>query len=253
MFTTVHFIWLGICALVLAAGVYGLKKYKPSLKTVLNIACIVCVISELIKMFSMIRMVPSSDGGTFYPYIEMQHLPLHLCSLQIILIFYVRFAKESALRTAICGFIYPTAIAGAFFAVMMPSIFNGTIERSAAFVHPLAYQFFLYHTMLILLGICIPMSGEIKLCRKHYGTTLGILLGVALVSLYLNSMFAQPIYANGALVSLEYVPNFFFTYEAPIPIALTQLWHWYVYLGVLLVLAVLLVTLFYLPWLKKKE
>jgi hypothetical protein len=43
----------------------------------------------------------------------------------------------------------------------------------------------------------------------------------------------------------------FFTYRPPINIALTKIWHWYLYLAVITVLAASLVALFYIPVFRK--
>ena len=58
-------------------------------------------------------------------------------------------------------------------------------------------------------------------------------------------------YENGTLISVDFVPNLFFTYAPPIDIKLTQIWHWYVYLLVILGLAVTLVAFFYIPVFRK--
>lgn len=247
MFTINHFIWLGICVVLVAAAMILLGKTKPDLTRVLNVCCAVGVISELIKTFSMMQMVPSADGTRMYLYIEMSHMPLHLCSLQIILIFFVRFAKESRFKEIILAFMYPSCVLGAVMALAMPSIFSTSISVDQAFTHPLAYQFFLYHTMLIVLGLYIFTSKQVDIRPKHYRSTLGVLAVLAFVSLYLNSMFAIPVYNSQDLVSVEYSPNFFFTYRTPIGIKLTEMWHWYVYLAIIFALAVSLIALFYIP------
>lgn len=73
------------------------------------------------------------------------------------------------------------------------------------------------------------------------------------LSLYFNSIFASPTYANGELISVNYTPNLFFTYETPIGIDLTELWQWYLYFGIIIALVILLMTLFYLPFFKRKK
>lgn len=251
MFTINHLIWSVISVAVIVTALVLCKKYKLSLKTVLTIACIVSAASELIKLFSSIELVPSASGERFYPYIKMQHLPLHLCSLQIIFILYARFAKDGKKKEILYAFMYPSCVLGAFFALLLPSIFTGaspSVPVAEAFTRPLAYQFFLFHSMLIVLGLYIPLSGEVKLSTKHYFTTLAFLGVTALLSLYVNSMFAQPVYQDSVLVSVEYIPNFFFTRETPIGIKLTELWHWYVYIAILLALAVTLIAAFYIPY-----
>ena len=240
MFSVQHVIWAAICLILIVGALYLLKKYRWSLKQALTVACIVAVASEFIKIFSSIELVLSADGTKTFPYIKMQHLPLHLCSLQILFIFYARFAKEGEKKDAVLAFMYPTCLLGAFFALLLPSIFTGTVPSvplEQAFTKPLAYQFFLFHSMLIVLAVYIPLSGEVRIKGKHYWTTLGMLGVLAVASLYINSMFAYPVYEAGKLISVEYVPNFFFTYETPIGLALTEKWQWCVYLAVLATLA----------------
>lgn len=230
-----------------------LNKYKPDLKRVLTFCCAGAVASELVKVFSMIQLVPSSDGSFMTPFMEPQHLPFHLCSIQLIIIFYVRFAKEGSARTALLAFMYPTCAAGAFLALLMPSIFTNSIDVTQAFTHPIGYQYFLYHSMLIVLGIYIITSRQVDIQKKHYWSTVGILAGMAFISLYLNSWLASPNYQNGELVSVDYTPNFFFTYETPIGIQFTEIWQWYLYLGIIIVLAFVMIALFYIPVFRRKK
>ena len=247
MFTLYHLIWGIISIAVISTGLIMLKKYNPPLNTVLNIACVCCVISELVKTFSVIKIVPSSDGTLFFPYIENQHMPLHLCSLQILIIFYVRFTSNQKMRQIFLGFMYPTCTLGAFFALLLPTIFNSSVLPEQAFIKPLAYQFFLYHSMLIILGLYIPCCKEVKLKSKNYLYTMIILSVISFVSFYINSALASPTYANEELISVDYMPNFFFTFLTPINIPLKEVWHWYIYIAVLIALAFGLIALFYLP------
>lgn len=247
MFSVYHIIWIVLSVSIITVSLILLRRYKPSLRFVLTVACIVSLASELIKVFSSIDMIPSADGTEFYPYMKPQHLPLHLCSLQILTILYARFSKNERAREHLLAFMYPTCVAGAAFAIALVSIFPNSVPTEEAFTHPLAYQYFLFHTMLIILGLYIPMSGEIDLRPRHAVTSAGMLLLVGFLSLYANSMFSVAVYDSNTLVSVEYTPNFFFTYNPPIDIALTELWHWYVYLAVIACLAIVLITLFYIP------
>lgn len=251
MFTVNHFIWLGICVVLGVAAFLYLKRHRPPLRRALTVACIICVLSEFIKTLSVLQMVPSSDGASVRLYLEMQHLPLHLCSIQIIFIFFVRFARDGRVRDALLAFMYPTCTLGALFALALPSIFTSTIEVSQAFVHPLAYQFFLFHTMLVVLGIYIAVSGEVDIQPRHYLSSLGILAGMGFISIYFNSMFAVPTYVDDVLVSVDYSTNFFFTEFTPIGMELTELWQWGVYMGIIAALAVVLIGLWYIPYFVK--
>lgn len=251
MYSTNHFIWLGIVTAVITVSLIWLKRNKPPLKKVLSVCCFCCILSELTKVFSTIAMVPSADGTQMYLYLELDNLPLHLCSIQIINIFYCRFAKDSKFKEALLAFMYASCSLGAAMALLIPTILSDSSDVQQAFLNPHSYEYFLYHAMLIILGVYIYMSGEVDLRPKHYLTSLGFLGVMAFLSLYLNSMFASATYVNGELVSVDFVPNFFFTVDTPIDIPLTEMWHWYVYLLIILTLALSLIALFYIPVFRK--
>ena len=253
MFTWRHFLWLGICLFIIAVSIVLYKKNKPSFNQVLNICCGVCIFSELSKVLSTIEMVPSTNGSIIFPYIPLNHLPLHLCSIQIILIFFVRFTNNMKMRENILAFMYPTCLFGAIMALAMPSIFSTSIPVEDAFKALISYQFFIYHTMLIVLSIIIVMSKEVIWEKKHILSTLIIVFLLSFLSIYINSMFASPTYVDGKLVSVDFWPNFFFTYNNPIGLKLTQKWQWLLYLLVIGLLAIILVVCSYLPLIKKSK
>lgn len=253
MFTINHIIWLAVSIILIVVLLVMLKKYSPDLKSVLTGACIVAVMSEFTRAFSLMNLVPSADGTTMTPFLELHNLPFHLCSVQVLLIFFTRFAKDGPLRTAILAFMYPTCAIGAFIALFIPIIFTDDIDVSQAFTHPIAYQYFLWHTMLVVLGIYIAVSGQVNIQRKHCFTTIGILLGMSLVSIYLNSWMAMATYRNGEVVSVDYTPNFFFTYQPPVPFEFTAIWQWYVYFMILFAVVCIFAVIFYLPFFKNHK
>lgn len=210
MYTTSHFIWLAICSTIVISVLYWLKKNRLTLKDVLSGACIVCVVSELVKTLSVLQVVPSSDGTTMHLYIELNHLPLHLCSIQILFIFYARFGRNHDVKETLLAFMYPSCTLGAALALAIPTTLSRVGEANA-FTHPQLYQFFLYHSMLLILGVYIAMSREVHIRFWHYLSSMGILGGLGFASIYLNAMFASPTYMNGELVSVDYSPNYFFT------------------------------------------
>lgn len=256
MFSIQHIIWMVISVAIIAGLLFALKKKHPPLRAVLTTAFVICVCSELIKVFSCIEMVPSSGGSILYPYLELQHLPFHLCSIQIFMILYCRFAKGDIIKSPskqyILRFMYPTCAIGAAFAIILPSIFNTTITVNQAFTHPIAYQTFIYHAVLIAFGIYVPMSGEVSFSWKTYRKTMVFFGLVTFMTLYLNSLFASATYQNGKLVSVDYVTNFFFVYKTPIGLALNSKLAWMIYLLILVALAFLLIWLLYLPLRKAK-
>ncbi len=247
MFSIYHLLWLALCAVLFVFCTWMLRRKNPPLKKVLNLCCAAAILSELTKVFSVISLVPSADGTCLYPYMKLQHLPFHLCSIQILFIFYVRFADDSRFRTALLAFMYPSCLLGALCAIAIPSIFSGSVVPEQSFTTPLAYQYFLYHVMLAILGLYIYQSGQVHILSRHYFSSLVFVFSLGFLSLYLNSAFAVPTYEDGQLISVEYTTNFFFTYQPPIHVQLTQLWQWYLYLGILAGLAMLAIGILYLP------
>lgn len=251
MFSVQHIIWVVISIIITVFSLVMMKKRRAGLKDVLTVCCVISVLSEVTKILSCIEMVPSSDGSIIYPYLQMQHLPLHLCSIQLFTIFYCRFGNgtiaDSRVKQFLLSFMYSTCTLGAIFAIALPSIFGTTITVSQAFTHPVAYQLFIYHSCLLSLGLYIPMSGEVRFSWSTYRSTMAALSVLAIFSIYFNSIMASPTYANGKLISVDYVTNFFFLFRTPIGIALNTKLAWIIYLMILIALAFSLVALLYLP------
>jgi uncharacterized membrane protein YwaF len=228
-------------------------KKRPGLSKVLSSALIVALVSELTKIVGVVELVPSSNGELLQPYLPLNHLPLHFCSIQIILIAAAKFTGNEKTRESLLAFMAPTCVIGGLFALLMPSIFTTTISVEQAFTSPVSYQFFIFHSMIIALGLIITRSGEIEWSVKHFrNTTLTVFL-LGFVSIYLNSMFASPTYVDGELASVDFWTNFFFTYRNPLGIKISELWQWYLYLIILALLATLLLYLFHLPLIRKKK
>ena len=253
MFTLRHFLWLSICTIMITIVLISFNKKRPSLNKVLTTAMIISILSELTKVFSVIELVPSTNSQMLLPYISLNHLPLHFCSIQIILIIVAKYMKDGNKKENLLAFMAPTCIYGAIFALAMPSIFNTTIKIEQAFTHPISYQFFIYHSMLIALGIMIVKSNEIKWQYKHLKNTLLLVYLMGFISIYLNSLFASPTYIDGKLVSVDFWTNFFFTYQNPLGIRINALWQWHLYLTIISILAFILISLFYLPLIKKNK
>lgn len=248
MFSRNHLIWLGISLPVIALALYSLVRNKLPLKKVLRVCCILAVLSEYIKVFSSVEMLPMSAAEGLFPYLNPGHFPFHLCSIQIPLIFYVSFARPSETRDTVLAFMYPTCVAGAFLALLLPSIFTNSIDVSQAFTHPLAYQYFLWHCALIILGFYIPVSGEVKLTKKRWAVTCAGMIGLAFLSIYINSACSSPVYADGKAVGLDYVTNFFFTMRTPIGLSLNTKGQWILYYLIIHLLSAAVISLLYLPF-----
>ena len=107
LFSVQHFIWMGVCLALIVLACLLLKKYRPSLQSVLTAACVGCVLSEVVKVFGAMMLVPSADGSRVYLYMSMHDLPFHFCSLQIFFIFMARLLKKPQLRETLLAFCIP--------------------------------------------------------------------------------------------------------------------------------------------------
>lgn len=106
---------------------------------------------------------------------------------------------------------------------------------------------FLYHDMLVVLGIYIYYCKKDTFTTSYYFSTEAFLIGLSLLSLYVNSLCSTPVYKNGQLVCIEHVTNFFFTFQTPVGLALTEKWQWGIYILILLGLAFLTIGIAYIP------
>ncbi|MCD7823031.1 MAG: YwaF family protein [Oscillospiraceae bacterium] len=253
MFSLNHFIWIGISVVLFVVAIVFLRKYRPPLKNVLTVCCVIAVLSEITKVLSMIKLVPSSDGSMMTPYLELNQLPFNLCSIQIIFIFIARLTGSEKLRKTVLGFMYPTCIAGAIGAILLPTIFTFSITSDQAFTHPLGYQFFLYHTMLVTLGVYIPMSGEARFGRRQYATTMGIFYAIGFSSIYINSLCASPTYIDGELVSVDFATNYFVTGSQDWMMTFTDINQWRLYFLAIVIAAAAVITILYIPYLRKPK
>lgn len=256
MFTGNHLIWLGICALLTCAGLVLLIRKKVPLNTVLSVGCVLAVCSEYVKIFSMVEMLPVAGGVGNYPYLKLPHLPFHLCSVQLILVWCARFMKPSARRDMLLAFMYPACAAGAFSALLMPNIFEGPVTISQAFTHPLPFQYFIWHSYLLVLGICIPLSGEVQLTLRHCLGTMGCIALLGFVSIYINALCTIPVVdaATGQLTAVQReTANFFFSMQTPVGIPLYSKGQWLLYYLIMHLTAWLAILLLYLPFLRKKK
>ena len=162
----------------------------------------------MIKLAWVIELVPSQNGEILMPYLPMNHLPLHFCSLQIILIAVAKFMKNDKRRETLLAIMAPACVLGGFFALLLPSIFTTTIPVEEAFTSPISYQFFFFHTMIIALGLIIVRSDTIDWSMKHFRDATLLVYLSGFISIYLNSMLASPTYADGKLVSVDFWTNF---------------------------------------------
>ena len=227
MFSTLHFIWLAICAtLIVVSSIITVKK-RTSLRTGLTVMCVACVLSEVVKIFCvLISEERKNANGVF---IKETDLPFHLCSLQIFFAFIARLTKKERLREFLLVFMIPTCALGGVAALLIPTI-------TCSFANPRTYQYFLYHAAIIWFAVFAVARGKVKLHFKAYLKMLATLLAIVFVTFYINGFFQNT--------------NFLYLSEPPmdeLPI-LNMDNGWFVYFISYMALAFVLITLFFAPF-----
>lgn len=246
-----HFIFLGICIVIIVASLIILKKKNVPFNTVLNIMLGVAIISELVKISEYI--IPYYENGeAIGVYFKKEGLPLHLCSIQIIFLFLARLSKEGSFKNKLLAFQYPTAFLGALIALCLATI---TIE----FDRPLAWQYFLYHACLLVYGLYIPMSKVVEIDTKMFFNTCVCLVGLFIVSIYINGLIAVPtqevINSSGEVIGTTEGLYVWFFYSTKPPIENLPILNldngWFVYILSILLIGIIAITLVHIPFLIK--
>jgi len=259
MFSTGHLIWIGISVLLIITGFFLCRRKRPGVDRMLRICFALGFLSELVKIYLVTKIVPvvtpALSGGTetgfvqtgaYQPYMELEHLPLEMCSLQIVFMAMALSVRDRVRKEKILSLIYATAVIGGIIAILFSSI-APEFETTAAFIaSPRAWQFYLYHSMIVTLGLYLGFIPDSGVSVRHLKSTVTMIALMDIPTFYLNSVFAQPVYVNGEFTGLTYGTNFFSSYLNPLGIAITEKWQWGLYLVIRLSLALALTVLLFL-------
>ncbi len=231
MFSTEHFIWMGICAVLVGALLAVSLKFKFSRRTATRVMAVTALLSELCKLFTHIEEA-EGGGGVLGP----EYLPLHLCSILIFLIFYCSFSDNEKRVGRITSFCMPVGIWGGLLAILMAT-------SGVNFAKPYAYQCFIYHAVLLWWSIYLILSKQVELGWKAYLTNLAVLGCLLFVMLWVNSALSA------------YDTNFFYVVRPPADdLPLLNLDNgWLAYFLTLVGLGLVCVTLVHLPAMLKER
>ena len=267
MFSTGHLIWIGISLALIAGGFYACRMKRPPIEKILKICLCVGLISEAVKILSVMNILPMvepeilstnsgaeivySATGEFSPYLEMAHLPLELCSLMLFFIAAALILKDQKWRSRLLSLMYITGVVGGILGIILAYITADYTSVQEYFLSPRVWQYFLYHAMVVTLGLYLGFGGAHKALLNHWKYVLGMLVALDFPTFYLNSLFSQPVYENGKPTGLVYRANFFSSYVNPLGLVLSQKWQWLLYLAIRLVIAA--VMTFVLLWLAGRK
>ena len=259
MFSAAHIVFILISVFLIIVGVLLVRRIRPTLQRLITVFFLFSLVSEAVKVLSVIEIIPVvepviKDGmlvyqetGAYAPYLQAEHLPLELCSLQILFMFLFLVIKNRNRRRIVLSLIYGTSMIGGVIAIILSSIAPEFETAAAFFSEPRAWQFFLYHSLIVVLGIAIGMDREYTLHFKDARYALGGVWGLDCIMFYLNSVMSIPYYQGDELVGMGYAINYFSSYTNPLGILISEKSQYLLYLLIRLVLAVLLILLVFVP------
>ena len=265
MFSEGHVLFIFISAVLIAAGTAVCKKQHPAMRRMLLICLAIALVSEFVKILGNMQIVPIvkpvvengklvyKETGAYTPYLEAQHFPFELCSYQIIFIFLALELRNRKWRKRLYAVMYTTCIAGAGMGILFSSAAIG-LTGIRDFVFSLqVWRAFLYHSMLVVLGVYIGSCDECDVRFRDIKYSLIAVIILDFISFYINSMMSVPYYSGDTLVGVGKAINYFSSYNNPLGIVMADKARWLVYLAVRFVSAVILMILINLPLLRKEN
>ena len=259
MFGKGHVIFIIISVILILCGTAVCFAKNPPVEKVLKTGFCLAAAMEVFKMLLSLKMVPIVEpvitGGEFMyretgkysPYIMAEHLPFELCSFQILFMLLAVVIKDETWKKRLYSVIYGTALIGGTVAILLSSIASEYDSAAAFLSSPRAWEFFIYHIMIIVIALYIGFGKESTI---RFTDCKWMIAAVALLdytSFYLNSMLSVPAYQNDRLIGLEYAVNFFSSYNNPFGIVVSEKWQYLIYLAIRISVAVAVILLVYLP------
>ena len=270
MFAPGHLIWIGICFFLILTGISVLMKKKPPIKTVINVSLGIGIVSEIIKVLSLTTIVPMVDQaivteggktalawvptGDYTPYLPNEHLPLELCSLYLIFLFIVQYLQDGKIKHNLLSLMYVSGLLGGTLGVVLASQTQYCHTMSDYFLTFRAWQYFLYHAMIIIVSIYIGFSEYSNIYFRDWKTAaLGIVI-LDCPTFYLNSVLSTEVFVGDKIVGVTHRMNFLSSYINPLGLILDEKWKWFLYLVIRFILGLLLtIAIFSLLLLRKDK
>lgn len=240
MLTLNHFIWLGICVIVIVALFIINKKLNLTFENNLTILVITSILSETIKISNGMTVEETKMVGDTlmtFTYLDPTKLPFHLCSIQIFFIFALKFIiKNESTKEKLLAFMCPTMLLGGILALFIPT-------EGVEFNKIVLYEYFFFHAIIIYFSIYLIVSKKVTYTWKVYFRNVVCLILLSVCALWINSILAE-----------SHV-NFFFVSSPPMPnLPLLNLDHgWGVYYLTLIAIGIAVMSLFHIPLILKNK
>lgn len=204
MFGGLHFAWIAICIAITGGLLLLSLLTKWKYKTALYVAVGYSTVSELIKVFSRIKLYEDLawEGGAG-AFIEVSALPLHLCSVLIFVLWILAFTENKKLKDALLSFYVPVGLTGGLVAILIPN-------DGVSFASVKVWQGFLYHSSTIWFSLYLIITKQVDLKLRAYIRNLIALFVLVIVTIWVNG--ALQIYSREGYFDV----NFFFLVHPPI-------------------------------------
>ena len=269
MFSVGHLIFILLSAIAVVMGAGFCLIRRPSTEQVLKSCLILCVLSEIVKFFSEIRILPmvrpvvSTESGEailtyvptgqYTPYLEIAHLPFELCSLMILFISLTFFIKKPEWKEKLYTLMYITGTVGGILGILLAYITSVYDTTAQYLTSPRIWQYFAFHAMLLVLGFYLGFVRKNSISGADFKDVILMLIALDIPTFFLNSLLSQPVYTEGKPTGIVYRANFFSSYANPLGLPLTEKWQWMAYLCVRFGMALLVVRgLLMLPGIIRK-
>ena len=265
MYSTGHIIFIIISFLMITLGVFICKKNKWSTDDVIKACFFIALTCEIVKIFSVIKILPMvqpviengeivyKETGEYHPFIQTIHLPFELCSLQILFMPLYLAIKNKKWKRRIYSLIYGTALLGGILATFVSSIAGDYATTKEFLLSLRAWEFYIYHSMLMVIAILIATDKTYKLRFSDAKWTCIIVFLLDIIAFYINSMLSTPVYRNGELIGLSNSVNFFSSYSHPLGIEFRNKGQYLLYLLSRYAFVATFIIIIYLPFLKKTK
>jgi hypothetical integral membrane protein (TIGR02206 family) len=231
MFTTGHFIWLGVIAAAIALAITLIKKLNVSQNAVQKTVFYALIVLKLFHV--CLSMKESPDGGFV---INQTQLSFHLCSLMIYSVILINVIKNEKFVKMMKSFMVPCMLLGAAMALLIPT-------EGVDALRPRVWQYMLIHGVLVFYGLYLMIVERVDLSVKAYLTNLKLLIVVVIFAFLMNSVLEQ------------YNTNFLFLRKPPMDnLPILNLDNgWYVYFISLALVACALLFTVHIPYIIKKR
>ena len=265
MFGPGHIAFIAISFALIVVGLGFLMRKRPTVEQLIKVCLPIAMVGEMIKLFYTIEIVPIVGAvieygqiayqatGLYVPHLETEHLPLELCSLQMVFMFVALVVSNPVWKHRLYSIIYGTGLAGGLLAILLSSI-APEFETAAAFLTSLrAWEFFIYHAMLIVLALYIALDRGVDLRFRDIKWPYVTFLGLEFVSLYANSVLSVPVYQADELKGIAYEVNLLSSYHFGDGLTTASKTDSLLHLGFIVVSSIVALLLMYVPFLRRSR